>query len=127
MSRPAPACEPPPFIEDDISFSLVSTAPDGQTIFSNSDAGQETDDFDFLTSSRDPEPSCGESTSISPSVYDNELVHGRRYHGYRKGRYPFPNDAQEQQREEMMHALMLEITVCPGSCWLLLCNHIAQC
>lgn len=55
--------------------------------------------------------SCS-SVSVCSSVYEHEVVHGRRYHGYRRGLYPFPNDDVEQQREEIHHAMMLDIAVC---------------
>lgn len=29
---------------------------------------------------------------------------------YRHGRYPIPNDETEQNREDMLHAMMLEVT-----------------
>ncbi|RDA95525.1 hypothetical protein CP533_5437 [Ophiocordyceps camponoti-saundersi (nom. inval.)] len=89
---------------DDTSFSLISSAADIQTIFS--DSGQETDVLDGSRS----DSSCAESTSICPSVYQDDWAHGRRYHGYCKGRYPLPNDGREQKREELNHSLMLEIT-----------------
>ncbi|KAI1823826.1 S-adenosyl-L-methionine-dependent methyltransferase [Xylaria intraflava] len=34
---------------------------------------------------------------------------GRRYHIYREGRYSLPNDEIEQQREELMHILVMDI------------------
>ncbi|GAW13880.1 hypothetical protein ANO14919_032710 [Xylariales sp. No.14919] len=34
---------------------------------------------------------------------------GRRYHTYREGRYSLPNDEIEQQREELMHILVMDI------------------
>ncbi|KAI3320229.1 S-adenosyl-L-methionine-dependent methyltransferase [Xylariaceae sp. AK1471] len=34
---------------------------------------------------------------------------GRRYHAYREGRYSLPNDEIEQQREELMHILVMDI------------------
>ncbi|RYC57003.1 hypothetical protein CHU98_g9207, partial [Xylaria longipes] len=34
---------------------------------------------------------------------------GRRYHAYREGRYSLPNDELEQQREELMHILVMDI------------------
>jgi hypothetical protein len=51
-----------------------------------------------------------DSTSISSSVYQHTHQNGRRYHKFRHGRYPFPNDDREQSREEMLHAMMLEAT-----------------
>jgi hypothetical protein len=50
------------------------------------------------------------STSVTPSVYDHEYAHGRRYHSYRNGRYPIPNDNIEQNREDMKHAMLMELT-----------------
>lgn len=32
-----------------------------------------------------------------------------RYHAYREGRYSLPNDELEQQREELMHILVMDI------------------
>jgi hypothetical protein len=32
-----------------------------------------------------------------------------RYHAYREGRYSLPNDEIEQQREELMHILVMDI------------------
>ncbi len=32
-----------------------------------------------------------------------------RYHTYREGRYSLPNDEIEQQREELMHILVMDI------------------
>ncbi|KAK8064381.1 hypothetical protein PG994_007019 [Apiospora phragmitis] len=54
--------------------------------------------------------SSNASTSISSSVYNHTFENGRRYHSYRHGRYPIPNDDLEQSREDMKHAMMLEMT-----------------
>jgi hypothetical protein len=51
-----------------------------------------------------------DSTSVGSSVYGHSYLHGRRYHKYRHGRYPIPNDESEQNREDMLHAMMLEVT-----------------
>lgn len=37
-------------------------------------------------------------------------MNGRQYHRYRHGRYPIPNDDTEQNREDMLHNMMLEAT-----------------
>ena len=65
-----------------------------------SDAGYESD-----SSSR-------ASTSISSSVRDYAFENGRRYHSFRAGKYQFPNDESEQEREDMKHALI--INLCGG-------------
>lgn len=66
--------------------------------------GPETDvdSVDFDTQSH---------TSISPSVHNYEHQHDRRYHGYKRGRYPLPNDAQEQNLDELKHYIMVELAV----------------
>ncbi len=33
-----------------------------------------------------------------------------QYHQYRNGRYPIPNDDAEQNRDDMKHALTMELT-----------------
>ncbi|KAJ8111419.1 hypothetical protein ONZ43_g5624 [Nemania bipapillata] len=52
-----------------------------------------------------------ERTSMSlDSGADRHLWEGgRRYHAYREGRYSLPNDEIEQQREELMHILVMDI------------------
>ncbi|KAF4850564.1 Secondary metabolism regulator LAE1 [Colletotrichum siamense] len=50
------------------------------------------------------------SASLTSSVHAHEYEFGRRYHSYRHGRYPLPNDEEEKSREDMKHAMMLELT-----------------
>jgi hypothetical protein len=52
------------------------------------------------------------STSISSSVRDYAFENGRRYHAFRAGNYQFPNDESEQEREDMKHAMI--INLCGG-------------
>jgi hypothetical protein len=52
------------------------------------------------------------STSISSSVRDYAFENGRRYHSFRAGNYQFPNDESEQEREDMKHAMI--INLCGG-------------
>lgn len=56
-----------------------------------SDPGYESDRASFA------------STSLSSSVRDYLFENGRRYHRFREGRYNFPNDEPEQDREDMKH------------------------
>lgn len=44
---------------------------------------------------------------------EHHFENGRRYHIFRQGRYPIPNDEDEQVREDMKHAMLLELTVSP--------------
>ena len=62
-----------------------------------SDAGYETDSL------------RSGSTSISSSVRDYMFENGRRYHRFREGAYNFPNDEREQEREDMMHKMMMKL------------------
>ncbi|KAF9878194.1 methyltransferase domain-containing protein [Colletotrichum karsti] len=51
----------------------------------------------------------GGTMSLSPSVRDYAFENNRRYHRYREGRYHFPNDDSEQQREFMKHVVMTHL------------------
>lgn len=95
--------------DDQFSFSLISTTG-VETVYTPTEQG--TDEFEFVDGENAVwEASSGGSTSLTPSVYSHEYEFGRRYHGFKSGRYPLPNDLGEQQREETKHALMLELTV----------------
>jgi hypothetical protein len=52
------------------------------------------------------------SMSIEESVRDYAFENGRRYHRFREGRYVFPNDELEQLREDMKHAMI--VNLCGG-------------
>ncbi|KAH8592330.1 S-adenosyl-L-methionine-dependent methyltransferase [Bisporella sp. PMI_857] len=49
------------------------------------------------------------STSLTSSVRDYAFENGRRYHKFREGQYQFPNDEPEQEREDMKHAMVLNL------------------
>lgn len=49
------------------------------------------------------------STSLSSGVRDYAFENGRRYHKFREGTYNFPNDDSEQDREDMKHAMMVNL------------------
>ncbi|KAG4433674.1 hypothetical protein IFR05_010842 [Cadophora sp. M221] len=69
----------------------------GSDTASVSDAGYETDSM------------YSASTSISSSVRDFAFENGRRYHKFREGSYNFPNDPSEQDREDMKHAMVVNL------------------
>jgi hypothetical protein len=52
------------------------------------------------------------STSVTSSVYAHTIENGRRYQHFKNGRYPIPNDDEELNREDMKHAMMMEL--CDG-------------
>ncbi|UKZ82566.1 hypothetical protein TrVFT333_010358 [Trichoderma virens FT-333] len=74
--------------------------------------GGSDEDGEFSPSEFDAESISdqSDSTSLGSSIYDHSYVNGRRYHRYRHGRYPIPNDEAEQHREDMLHTMMLEAT-----------------
>jgi hypothetical protein len=41
------------------------------------------------------------TTSLASSILDYNFENGRRYHKFREGRYVFPNDDAEQDREDL--------------------------
>ncbi|KAH0548522.1 hypothetical protein GP486_007933 [Trichoglossum hirsutum] len=49
------------------------------------------------------------TTTITSSMLDYNFENGRRYHKFREGRYVFPNDDDEQSREDLKHAMVMEL------------------
>lgn len=49
------------------------------------------------------------SQSFASSVRDYLYENGRRYHAYRQGKYPLPNDEREQDRLDLVHYLWKEL------------------
>lgn len=105
---------------DGTSFSVVSTAPDVETAYTPSLATeQRTDVFEIIAVDDEYlddddslwDSASDSSTSATPSVYQYEFEHGRRYHGYLKGRYPLPNDDAELAMEDLKHHTWLEMMV----------------
>jgi hypothetical protein len=52
------------------------------------------------------------TTSVTSSIYRHSFENGRRFAAYESkyGGYPIPNDDIEQNREDIKHAMMLELT-----------------
>lgn len=105
--------------DDDASFSFVSTSSNEVTEYTPSVTEQDNDEFELIDcddeDSNEYSDGCtlysDGTTSVSPSIYRHEYEHGRRYHSYKSGRYPLPNDLREQQVEDLKHQIMLELTV----------------
>ena len=97
---------PPPQIEDASAQPGLSTAIEADSTDDDgasdgaSDGGYASD-----TASR-------ATTSISSSVRDYTFEANRRYHKFEEGRYQFPNDDPEQEREDMKHAMITHL--CDG-------------
>lgn len=73
------------------------------------------DEDEFLAEGWDASSSAA-SMSVTSSVYAHTYENGRRYHSYKYGRYPIPNDDIEQNREDMKHAMIMELTVRRFNC-----------
>jgi hypothetical protein len=70
-------------------------------------------DDDHGDEAQDTSEADGESrgsTSISSSVRDYAFENNRRYHRFQEGRYHFPNDEPEQEREDMKHAMVVSLS-----------------
>ncbi|CAK7238586.1 MAG: hypothetical protein STHCBS139747_000002 [Sporothrix thermara] len=73
-----------------------------------------TDDLAAITSDYDPGPYDQQTTaslvgSVTASVSEHVYENGRRYHKYKSGRYPIPNDDTEAVRENVRNALFFEL------------------
>jgi len=77
---------------------------------------QDEIEIDFSDSATDPgyeTDSLGSnSSSLISSVRNYMFENGRRYHKFREGAYNFPNDETEQNREDMKHAMV--VNLCGG-------------
>ncbi|KAL0933875.1 umta methyltransferase family protein [Colletotrichum truncatum] len=49
------------------------------------------------------------TASLSSSIVDYPMHYGRRYHAYRSGSYPIPNDEHEMERLEVVHAMTVKV------------------
>ncbi|KAI9373650.1 S-adenosyl-L-methionine-dependent methyltransferase [Aspergillus egyptiacus] len=67
----------------------------------------DTSDEDSLC---DTDSIVGSSLSLSSTVRDYVYENGRRYHAYRYGQYPIPNDEEEQDRLAITHHLFKLLT-----------------
>ncbi|KAH7063195.1 S-adenosyl-L-methionine-dependent methyltransferase [Macrophomina phaseolina] len=76
---------------------MVASSPRSHLSSSPHGSGYSSDDGGSVT------------TSVSSSVRDYVFENGRRYHSYCEGRYVFPNDDAEQDREDMKHAMTVAV------------------
>ena len=102
-------------------MSLPALCPSAQAAldFENEDAAAQAQNFIDIDSGADTQSfsdagyetdSLGSaSTSLSSSVRDYAFENGRRYHKFREGSYNFPNDDSEQDREDMKHAMVVNL------------------
>ncbi|CAK7201625.1 hypothetical protein SEUCBS139899_004334 [Sporothrix eucalyptigena] len=92
-------------------LSLISwgdgSAPSMPAIDDSTSADEGDDSDSDSASSLDPETIKSTTTSLRSSVYDYVEENGRTYHRYKEGKYPLPNDIQEQARLDLQHAVFL--------------------
>ncbi|KAK4102265.1 S-adenosyl-L-methionine-dependent methyltransferase [Parathielavia hyrcaniae] len=99
-SGPDPAVdgETEPDLDELEEQAAVAQAEEGSIVVDSDDLG--TDD------GYGSDNNTTASTSLAESVRDYIFENGRRYHRFREGRYNFPNDDVEQQREDMKHTMV---------------------
>jgi hypothetical protein len=51
-----------------------------------------------------------DTKSLTESIRNGVVDGGLRYHAYHAGKYPFPNDEVEQERDEMKHIISITIS-----------------
>ncbi|KAI6775890.1 hypothetical protein HG530_002648 [Fusarium avenaceum] len=90
---------PPSPSSSNISPLAVSSTHEAELIRSIEDGDRATDDLD-------------ETRSLTESIRQHIMDGNLRYHSYRQGRYLFPNDEAEQDREELKHNLT--VYLCDG-------------
>lgn len=82
---------------------VAAPATEAPEIEAASETGGD-DEFDTISELFD------DTTSVTSSIYAHTYELGRRYHSFKNGRYPIPNDDFEQNREDMKHAMLMELT-----------------
>ncbi|GME23778.1 Methyltransferase domain-containing protein [Neofusicoccum parvum] len=95
---PSPAAPSPPGAAD--PSPADNAAHQASTVI-------EVDDDDDAAAGYASDASSRDSASLSSSVRDHAFEFGRRYHRYQDGKYAFPNDEPEQEREDMKHAAIV--------------------
>lgn len=93
----------------DEQFSLTAASLVDTSVPIEPASGREEEEDEFETTDGIDVRSTG-SASATSSIYAHTYENGRRYQCFKNGRYPIPNDDSEQDREDMKHAMMLELT-----------------
>ncbi|TKA30020.1 hypothetical protein B0A50_02739 [Salinomyces thailandicus] len=89
------------------ALDLDSTVHDPQDDVSDDQSADDTSMLDADSALGDD--TASETRSITDSVLGYQYENGRRYHAYRAGTYPMPNDEREQERMDMQHHIYLLI------------------
>ncbi len=112
---PQPSAQPPPR-EPSAALTTLETASAGANSgqITAGTAAENIVEVDPVANLDDDEgyqadAQSTKTTSISSSVRDHVFENNRRYHKYNEGHYLIPNDDEEQEREDMKHALVLHL------------------
>ncbi|KAK1545410.1 UMTA [Colletotrichum paranaense] len=62
---------------------------------------------DVSDSEQDLESIRSETTSVKDSILEHRIENGRSYHKYKDGKYAWPNDNMEQDRQDMQHEICI--------------------
>lgn len=106
MSSP---CSPHPEAQDDGPDDSPAPSPMLETRAPAIDAATRPGDEDEFEIDEEPFGDDG-ITSVTSSVYACTYERGRRYHCFKNARYPIPNDDMEKDREDLKHAMLMELT-----------------
>ena len=118
-----PARTPTPYAGPTLvgaSMTAQQSAIQEQAVLDAADApnqaehGIDIDDFEdgedpFRDDGYESDAPQSASTSLASTVYNYSFENGRRYHKFREGAYNFPNDDSEQEREDMKHAMVVNL------------------
>ncbi|KAK5659925.1 hypothetical protein OQA88_13389 [Cercophora sp. LCS_1] len=106
---PIPSATPKPTQGQGTAAPPPPLQSQGQIEPAPSDFSSDSDEF-ALTDPFADDGAARSSTSVTSSIYAHTFENGRRYQHFKHGRYPIPNDDDELDREDMKHAMLLELT-----------------
>ncbi|KAL5604868.1 hypothetical protein BROUX41_001801 [Berkeleyomyces rouxiae] len=94
-------------------LTIGDTLDSGNLTYTSSNLVSPPPVAEFQTHHPDPHDPLEEeyvsvaSTSIRQGTHDYPFENGRRYHWFMEGSYNFPNDADEQENEQIRHELVM--------------------
>jgi hypothetical protein len=82
---------------------IIATESVSRTLMATTEVQEplQADDEDYDSGMEDG--ASVESASLQSSILNYIYENGRRYHAYRAGEYPLPNDENEQSRMDLLH------------------------
>ncbi|EFQ34893.1 methyltransferase domain-containing protein [Colletotrichum graminicola M1.001] len=97
----------PPVAENTVEPAADTTSGQVEATVDALENSEEGDGYETVS-----DGSSNETASLASSIRDFNFENKRRYHKFKEGRYAFPNDDAEQEREDMKHAMVA--TLCGG-------------